>query len=293
MTIWPLANSRSLSLGSPKVIGILNLTPDSFADGGRYPTIDAALAAADQMAANGAAMLDIGGESTRPGSVRVSASHQLRRVISVIQAIRAGAGPSATLPISIDTTLAPVASAALAAGADAINDVSGGDDDPAILTIAAQSQAGLILMYRPFAPGADSYSDQYKVKPTYEDITTAVTDAFVHRLIPRALAAGVSPDRIIIDPGLGFGKTVQQNLQLITSSGRIIAACNRPLMSALSRKSFVGRVSLQRDSTPDERLAGTLALSVLHFLNGATLFRVHDVRPHVEALNAVRRASLP
>ncbi|MCX5691649.1 MAG: dihydropteroate synthase, partial [Planctomycetota bacterium] len=285
-TTWHLAHHATLDLSRPVVVGILNITPDSFADGGRYLDPAAACAAASRMAEAGAHAIDLGGESTRPGSQRVSPEEQLARILPVIKAIRNTPGVLSTLPLSVDTTHASVARPALDAGANAINDVSGGTEDPAILDLAASTGAGLILMHRLREPGQDQYSDRYAAAPSYGNVVDAVTSCFERQLLPAAHARGVQPSQIVIDPGLGFGKSVDDNLQLIRGTPTLTTRLRLPLMSALSRKSFVGRISLGRDSTPAERLAGTLALSLEHLRYGATLFRVHDVAEHVQALAA-------
>ena len=286
MPLWRLANSRSLLLDRPRIMAILNVTPDSFSDGGRHATPEAALAAAARLVDEGADMLDIGGESTRPGAARVEAAEQVGRIVPVIRAIRSQPGPLGTIPISADTTREAVAQAALDAGADAVNDVSGGTEDPALLGAVARAGAGMVLMHRLAEPGRDSYSDRYAAAPIAGDVVALVIEEFRHRLLAGALRAGIGRERIVIDPGLGFGKTVAQNLELIRRSAEISRVLGFPLLSGLSRKSFVGRVSLGRDSTPAERLSGTLALSLGHLAAGASLFRVHDVAAHVQAFAA-------
>lgn len=282
--IWRLSNERVVPLDRPFLVGVLNITPDSFSDGGDYNAPDRALARARDMLEAGADALDIGGESTRPGAHRVGASEQINRVVPVIRAVR---DAGIALPISIDTTLAEVARAALDAGADAINDVSAGAEDAGVLSLAAARGCGLILMHRERPPDRDEYSDRYRTAPVRGRVTARVVDA-LHAAMNRATDAGVQADRIVLDPGLGFGKDVGQNLELIRTTGELLAL-GRPVMSALSRKSFVGRVSLGRDSQPGERLAGTLACSVLHLSFGARLFRVHDVGEHRRALDAAWR----
>lgn len=278
MKSWSFING-SLPLDRPVIVGILNVTPDSFADGGHYMLLDHAVAAAERMRDQGADMLDIGGESTRPGSEPVDSEEQIRRVVPVIEALRAR---GCALPISVDTTRAPVAQAAIRAGANAINDVSGGRDDADMFNLAAISGAGLVLMHRLIAPKLDQYSDRYAVDPKYQDVVNDVR-AMLDSAASSAMKAGVRADRIVLDPGLGFGKSVEDNLRLIEDTRRL-AELGFPIMSALSRKSFVGRWHLQRDSTPDERLEGTLKLSERHRERGAMIFRVHDVEPHVRLL---------
>lgn len=287
--VWRVSDRCTLDLSVPRVVAILNVTPDSFADGGRLGSPELVAAAAERAVRDGAAMLDVGGESTRPGAARVSAAEQIARVVPAIRALRARLPQT---PISVDTTLAEVANAALDAGADAINDVSAGEEDDAMLALAAKRRAGIILMHRLRPPGSDSYSDRYANAPAYNGAQGVVGEvrAYLAKRMAEAIAAGIAQEAIVLDPGLGFGKSVEQVLELIRGTP-VLRALGRPIMSALSRKSFVGRVGLGRDSEPAERLAPTLALSVLHLGFGASLFRVHDVREHVEALAAARAIS--
>lgn len=304
---WEIRGRREFAFGGMGigVMGILNITPDSFSDGGVHLETGRAIEAAAAMVEAGASILDIGGESTRPGSLSVAPEEQLSRVLPVIKGLRAsgsGGGQLAIVPISIDTTSSVVARAAMEYGADVINDVSGGEDDPAILEVAAKYGAGLILMHRMAKPRDDVYSDAYatserggggsKPRPEYGDVVESVIGFLRDVAIPRAVKAGVDPVRIMVDPGLGFGKSVQDNLALIRGTDRIAHALGRPILSGLSRKSFVGRVCLQRDSTPEERGAGTVALSVLHAVlarqaRADMLWRVHDVPAHMQALHAM------
>ncbi|MEX2218535.1 MAG: dihydropteroate synthase [Phycisphaerales bacterium] len=271
-------------LDRPRLVAILNLTPDSFYDGGRLGTVEEAVRAAERAVADGADVLDLGGESTRPGAQRVGPEEQVRRIVPVIGAIRARGGAAGDIPISVDTTLAPVARAALDAGADAINDVSAGAEDAGMFGLAAQRSAGLILMHRLRPPERDSYSDRYAEPPRYGDVAAEVS-AFLRERCAAAGARGVAPGSIVIDPGLGFGKTVEQNLELIRRTGEL-AALGYPVLSGLSRKSFTGRAAGLAESTPAERLGATLALSVAHLIAGARLFRVHDVAEHRRAVSA-------
>jgi dihydropteroate synthase len=271
-------------------MGVLNVTPDSFSDGGRHADPCAAADAAARMAAEGADLIDVGGESTRPGAARVDASEQVRRVVPAISAIRALRGAAASIGISVDTTLPEVARRALDAGADAINDVSAGREGDALegagamMKLAASRAAGLVLMHRLAPPDRDAYSDRYRTAPAYRDVVAEVA-AELRQRSAMALDSGVGHASILIDPGLGFGKNVEQNLQLIRGT-RELLSLGFPLLSATSRKSFVGRVSLGRDSTPDERLAGSIAFSLVHLALGARIFRVHDVAPQAQALRA-------
>jgi len=278
---WKLADTRAIDLDRPCVVCIVNATPDSFADGGEYNTVDAAVDRVRRAIDDGADMIDIGGESTRPGAGRVGADEQVRRVVPIVQAIRAC---GLDIPISVDTTLSGVAALALDAGADAINDVSGMTEDPDMLGLASERGCGVVLMHRLMNPERDSYSDAYSEEPVYGDVVGEVSDALaVCR--DAALGAGIERDRIVLDPGLGFGKSVVDNLRLIGSTDRIVENLGCPVMSGLSRKSFVGRVVFDRDSEPSERVDGTVGMSVMHMRCGARVFRVHDVKEHREALD--------
>ncbi|MDP1662039.1 MAG: dihydropteroate synthase [Phycisphaerales bacterium] len=290
MTIWRITPTSSLDLSpgaEPQILGILNVTPDSFSDGGRWSALDAAVAQAERMLAAGAFGVDIGGESTRPGAQRIRADEQTRRVVPVIEAVRRVVGPNAT--ISIDTTRAEVARAALDAGADAINDVSGGEEDPAMLPLAAARACGIILMHRGTSPELDSYSTSYgkpgeRTPPhgTAIDIVVLVKHR-LEQMAARAVAAGIAWESIVLDPGLGFGKTVEQNLELVRRTEELVAL-GRPVMSGLSRKSFAARAAGLPDETPPaQRIDATVALSQGHREAGARLFRVHDVKEHAAA----------
>jgi dihydropteroate synthase len=284
MRRWAISPALEIPLDRPCLMAIVNVTPDSFSDGGRYETPPAALRAARQAVAEGADVLDIGGESTRPGATRVAAHEQIARVVPVIRAIRESLGSG--VAISVDTTLASVADAAIAAGASIINDVSAGLEDPAILTLAAERRTGLVLMHRLTQPQFDRYSDQYQHPPLYGNVVEDVRD-FLSERVAAARAAGVRSEAMVIDPGLGFGKTVEQNLELIRGTPRL-AELGFAVLSGLSRKSFVGRVSgLGEGSTPGGRLAGSVALSVVHAVHGASVFRVHDVGPVATALKTL------
>lgn len=272
-------------------MGILNVTPDSFSDGGAYATPRGAADAALRMIAEGASAIDVGGESTRPGSQPVEPREQIARVVPVIEQIRRS--DDRTI-LSVDTTSAEVAEAALDAGADAINDVSAGADDPRMLPLASARGAGLILMHRLVAPARDRFSHQHAVPPSYDHpqgVVGVVREHLADRLAA-AIRAGVASDRIVIDPGLGFGKSVEQNLELIRATPELLAL-GAPVLSACSRKSFVGKLLVgpgDDPPPPSQRLNATLALSVLHLNLGTMIFRVHDVRPHAEALMAAWRA---
>lgn len=275
-------------------MAILNATPDSFSDGGEHLDPSSAVRSATGFVRDGADMLDVGGESTRPGADRVSVADQIARVVPVIRAVRAaGIG----VPISIDTTLSEVAHAALEAGADAINDVSGGDEDPAIIDLAASAGCGLVLMHRLRPPDADAYSDQYAHgdEPVYTDIVAEVASALASRA-EDAVSRGVAPASIVLDPGLGFGKTVEHNLALTRARAGVLGG-GFPLLGAASRKSFVGRASMADCETdppgPSDRLGASIAFSLAQLDRGVRLFRVHDVRAQASALRASWRLRAP
>lgn len=278
--LWTFAG-RSLALDRPRVMAILNVTPDSFFDGGALAGTEAAVEAARRAVDEGADLLDVGGESTRPGAPRVPEDEQIRRVVPVIEAIRAA---GVDLPISVDTTRASVARAAAEAGAEIINDVSGGEDDPGVFELAASQGLGLVLMHRLRPPEQDRYSDRYAEAPRYADVVEEVR-AYLAGRVAAATAAGVQASAVLVDPGLGFGKSVEQNVELVRGTGRMLGL-GAGVLSAASRKSFVGRVSLGRDSQPSERLAGSIAFSLMHLKAGARVFRVHDVGEQGRALRA-------
>ncbi|MFT5424033.1 MAG: dihydropteroate synthase [Phycisphaerales bacterium] len=261
---------------------ILNLTPDSFYDGGRLVSPAVVVEAACRAVDDGADLLDLGGESTRPGAQRIGIDEQIRRVVPAVEAIREA---GIETPISVDTTRAAVAEAALDAGASIINDVAAGTEDEGILSLAASRGCGLILMHRLRPPGDDSYSDQYAQPPEYESVVEEVR-AFLAKRLQAAADAGVDPRAVLLDPGLGFGKAVQQNMDLISQTPRLLSL-GRPVLSAASRKSFVGRVSLGRDSEPSERLAGSLDMTRAHYHAGARVFRVHDTAEQASLLRAL------
>ncbi len=286
---WRFGPSGRIDLGRPRVMAILNVTPDSFSDGGVYLKKAAALAFAIQAVEAGAALLDIGGESTRPGATRVAVREQLDRILPVIRTIRARSDALGTIPISVDTTHADVAAAALSEGADIINDVSAGRESSAMFETVARAGAGLVLMHRLAPPEHDRYSDRYDTPPRYTDVVGEVA-RFLAERAAAAIGAGVRREAIVVDPGLGFGKTVEQNLELVRRTGELMAL-GFPVLSALSRKSFVARAGGTPDAPPTERLPATLALSALHYAAGARLFRVHDIAAHVSALRAVHAVS--
>jgi dihydropteroate synthase len=253
----------------PLVMGIINVTPDSFSDGGLFLAADAAIAQGLKLAREGAAILDIGGESTRKGATPVSAEEELRRVIPVIEALK-GAGAL----ISIDTMKPAVAEAAFKAGAVIVNDVRGLQGDPGIATIAAAYRAGVIAMHNPGLLGS--------AIPIDGDPIDACLGYF-ERSIAIARRAGIAKDRLVLDPGFGFGKSPEQNLAILARFSELHQA-GFPLLAGTSRKSFIGRVTGR--GAPD-RLVATLATNVIAALAGAAIIRVHDVAEHVEAMTMV------
>ncbi len=257
-------------------MGVLNVTPDSFSDGGSYESVEAAVDHAVRMIDDGACIIDVGGESTRPGAARVSADEQIARTVPVIQQL----GRRRDVLISIDTTSSVVAEAALKAGADIINDVAAGRDDERMFTLAAERGCGLVLMHRLRSPQHDAYSDQYVHDPIYEDVVQTVCE-FLGERCETAISHGVDRDAIAVDPGLGFGKSREDNFLLIQRIPEIVRM-GFPVLSAASRKSFIGAATSV--STPSERVIGSTAVSVAQWLGGVRLFRVHDVAAHHEAL---------
>jgi len=251
-------------------MGILNVTPDSFSDGGKYGTVGAAVAQAEKMLADGADIIDIGGESTRPGSEPVPASEQIRRVVPVIEAIK---GLSSNLLISIDTTLAEVAEAAMGAGADLINDVSGGTGDAKMLTLAARLGAPIVLMHNQGTPKT------MQDNPYYDEVVGEVV-AILRERVEAALAAGIKKDRIIIDPGIGFGKRRQDNIDLLAHLDAFVGL-GFPVLLGTSRKRFMG--SLCHVEEPVELVTATAVTTALGVMAGVKLFRVHDVKENRQA----------
>jgi dihydropteroate synthase len=248
-------------------MGVLNVTPDSFSDGGRHDEAARAIAHGLQMAAEGADILDIGGESTRPGYTPVSAEDEIARVEPVIRALAA----QVSTPLSIDTMKARVAARALAAGASMVNDVWGFQRDPEMARVVGEHGAAAVLMHNREREDASL------------DIVEEVR-SFLMRSMEIAQAARISLDRLILDPGIGFGKTPDQNLRLVREIGAL-AALGCPVLLGASRKRIIGSVTGRTD--PRDRLAGTLALHTLGALQGARIIRAHDVAPHIDAMKMV------
>jgi dihydropteroate synthase len=272
---WKLAR-RSLPYGERTlVMGVLNITPDSFSDGGQFFSFDQAIAHAEQMISEGADIIDIGGESTRPGSEFVSVEEELRRVIPVIERLAA----KASVPISIDTTKAPVARAALQAGAEICNDISALRFDPLLADEVAKANAALVLMH---SRGTPKTMQQL---PPATDIMGEVIDR-LRESIAVATQHGVAPESIAVDPGIGFGKTVAQNVELIAKLGQLVTEfAGFPILIGTSRKSFIGNLL---DGAPaEQRLHGTIATIAAAVLAGAHIVRVHDLQAAVEALRVI------
>lgn len=262
-TVWKLAREREIVLGPRAVImGILNVTPDSFSDGGRFINVAAAVEHAHRMAGEGAQIIDVGGESTRPGADPVSAAEEQDRILPVIEAL-SGKG----LIVSVDTWRAETAAAALAAGAHIVNDVHGLQRDPAIADVAAMGRAGLVIMH--------TGRDREKLADVVADQRT-----FLSRSLEIAREAGVEAERIMLDPGFGFAKDERENIELIARFGEL-QALGWPWLIGTSRKRFIGAITGREAAARD---AGTAATSVVLRLAGAAVFRVHDVAINADAL---------
>jgi dihydropteroate synthase len=253
-------------------MGVINVTPDSFSDGGRYFETGRAVDRGLELAAQGADILDIGGESTRPGSLPVPEDEETRRVVPVVESLRA----RTEALISVDTAKSAVARAALDAGADIVNDTSALRSDPDMAAVVAETGAGLVLMHMKGTPLT------MQQDPRYDDILAEIK-GFLDERIRAAVAAGIARERIIIDPGIGFGKTFEDNLVLLRRQ-EIFEELERPLLLGFSRKAFLGRIL---HLPPDERLEGTIAAAVLSVCRGTHILRVHDV---AEVARAVRAA---
>jgi dihydropteroate synthase len=267
---------RTVPITKPFVFGILNVTPDSFSDGGRFDTLEGAMTHVRTMVAEGADGIDVGGESTRPqGAAPVSADQELERVMPVLSVIRS-AFPE--LLLSIDTTKAEVASAALDAGVEVINDVSGFRIDPRVGEIAAARHAGVVLMH---SRGGVAEMGTYRYAEYGTDVVGDVIGELT-RAVQGAVSAGIAPGAIAIDPGIGFAKRSEHSLQVLAELGRV-CALGFPVMVGVSRKRFVGE--LAGVHTASERVAGTVGANVAALINGARLFRVHDVAPNRQALD--------
>jgi dihydropteroate synthase len=266
----PGAGTRPWSPG-PVVVGILNVTPDSFSDGGNFLDPEAAAEHAASLLDEGAGIIDVGGESTRPGSDPVSQEEEVRRVVPVIERIIV-ARPEAV--ISVDTYRSATAAAALSAGAGIVNDVTALRGDPRMISVVAEAQCPVILMHMQGEPKT------MQSEPRYTDVVREVKD-FLRSRAEQAVATGVSQENVIVDPGIGFGKSLDHNLALLRDLGAIVDL-GFPVLVGASRKKFIGSITGVQATT--ERVFGTVATTVLAYERGASLFRVHDVRANSEAL---------
>jgi dihydropteroate synthase len=273
---FPVSADRVLSLDPFALMGVVNVTPDSFSDGGQFTSAEEVAQFALALIDQGATVIDVGGESTRPGAARVSVDEQIRRVVPAITRIRA----RSNVAISIDTTHAAVAEAALDAGADFVNDVSAGTEDSAMFRMLAKRGAGVVLMHRLAPPDQDNYSDRYAKEPVYGDVVRDVA-AFLLARAEMAMAAGIPREQIALDPGLGFGKSVSQNYELLARTSELVAL-GFPVLVGASRKSFLGAVTGRED--PEQRIIGSVVAAVAAYGGGARIVRAHDVGAHREAL---------
>jgi dihydropteroate synthase len=277
--IWRARNTVHDFASGGKIMGIVNVTTDSFSDGGEFFTPERAIEHGLRLAREGAEILDIGGESTRPGAEPVPAEEELRRVLPVVREL-AAAGVAA---VSIDTSKAAVARAALDAGATIVNDVTGLRGDPAMAECVREMGAAVVIMHMQGTP-----RDMQRA-PHYEDVVREVREFFEERL-EFALAAGISLDQVAWDPGIGFGKSVQHNLELIAGIDRLRVA-DRPMALGVSRKSFIGRVTGAAEM--EDRLWGTVALTSYAREKGANIFRVHDVEANRHAMQMTEAILTP
>jgi dihydropteroate synthase len=271
-TLWKIAGQTVDLAAHSFIMGVLNVTPDSFSDGGQFYSTTTAVEQGRRMAAEGANIIDVGGESTRPGSEGVGAEEELARVLPVITELR----KSVSAFISIDTTKAVIAREAIVAGATIINDVSGGRADPKMFAIAAECEAALILMHMQGTPRT------MQTAPHYDDVVHEVAD-FFRQQHQRALECGVDAMAMAFDPGIGFGKTLEHNLSLLGHLERL-RVDNRPLVVGVSRKSSLGKMI--GSNAMEDRLAPTIAFTSLLRERGANVLRVHDVKENVAALRA-------
>lgn len=261
-----------LDLATPQVMGILNVTPDSFSDGGKFANFEPALAQVQRMITDGATIIDIGGESTRPGAAEVSEADELARVIPVLEAIK----ERFNVLVSIDTSKAKVMSAAIAAGADIINDVRALQNDGCLAAVA-NSNIPVCIMHMQGLPRTMQNS------PSYDDVITEIIVFFQQR-IDACISAGIARERIILDPGFGFGKTLEQNFHLLAHLSKF-SVLDLPILAGMSRKSMIGNL-LNRDV--EQRLAGSISTAIIAAQQGAHIIRVHDVQETVDALTILK-----
>jgi len=270
-----LADSRHLDLSRPLLMGVLNVTPDSFSDGGRYDTTELAAARAVQMVTDGADIIDIGGESTRPGSVPISAKEEQARVLPVLKAVR----KLSDIPISIDTYHSSTAERALDAGTDIVNDISALRNDPEMAGLVADRRVVTVLMHMQGTPG------KMQENPHYDNCVEEIAAFFEERL-RFCEKKGIDRSQIILDPGIGFGKRLSDNLEILAGLEKF-SCFELPILVGPSRKSFIGKVA-KSNRPADERVGGSVAAALLAVMHGASIIRVHDVAATVEALQVTR-----
>lgn len=269
----------------PQIMGILNVTPDSFSDGGQHYQTEVAIKRAFEMQAEGASIIDIGGESTRPGAEEVSADEQIARVVPVIEGIRQ---QDKDITISVDTTSNKVAEAAIDAGANWINDISAGEDSinadgyEEVLRLAAKKRVPIVLMHR------QGKSKTMQDAPFYDDVCAEVKQ-YLQERAEQALKAGIAKDNIILDPGIGFGKLLEHNLALLADLESLVKL-GYPVLLGTSRKRFIGEIS--GEDNPEMRVAGTCATTALGVQAGVQIFRVHDVKDNKQAMDIAWRVKL-
>lgn len=281
--VWKTSR-RELDLGArPLLMAIINVTPDSFSDGGEYMEMESAIAHAEQALEQGADILDIGGESTRPGSGRVSEEEEIGRVVPLVEDL----AKRFDAPISVDTSKKSVAEQVLDAGAEIINDISGLRFEPEMAAVIADRGAGIVLMH-----SRGAFEKMHSLEPVENILDEVVTG--LRASVDNAREAGIATERICLDPGIGFGKTLEQNLELIGSLASVKAALGGlPMLVGLSRKSFIGK--LLGDAPVSQRLNGTIASNAIALMNGADVIRVHDVRPNRDLIDiyaAIYRSDL-
>jgi dihydropteroate synthase len=267
----PLADGRFLKLDHPLIMGILNVTPDSFSDGGKYDKVESAVARGEEIIDEGADIIDIGGESTRPGSVPVTLDDELKRVIPTIRKIR----QISSIPISIDTTKAQVARQAVDAGASIINDISALKFDPDMIDVVSESHSPVILMHMLGEPETMQHD------PFYKDCINEIMQFFSERM-HYCLNHGISKHQIILDPGIGFGKRLTDNLAIISKISEF-RTFGCPVMIGTSRKSFIGMITGD-EKHPGKRIGGSIVAALKSIANGADIIRVHDVAETIEAI---------
>ncbi len=284
-----LPDATTLPLDRPRIVGVLNLTPDSFSDGGQHTDPGQAVEHGLAMASQGADLIDVGGESTRPGARRIGADEQIDRVVTVIRSLRRRLDQAhRSVQISIDTTRAQVAQAAVDAGATILNDVSAGREDPGMLALAAQRGLPIVLMHMLGEPAT------MQDRPEYSDVVTEVRDFLLNRA-RAALDAGVDRQRIILDPGIGFGKTTEHNLVLLRSVDTFVRM-GYPVLIGASRKRFIGAFGPTEAGVggqPPQRIGGTCAVTAHCVAAGVQLIRVHDVAANRQAASLVRALNRP